>query len=302
MAYLEGYIPWIAEGVNIRLGRYISIPDIEAQLAPNNYMYTHSITYTFDNYTNTGLATSVKLTKNWMVQFAVSSGTETFPWNAQNTSIPGYVGIRDPGAQPTLTACIQWQSDNAWDNIYPCINGINNGQWGYNNLQWYGATWYHKFSDVFHVSFEGYFEYERGVWNKEYTGPGFVNNSPGSGNTFFGSPFSGMVNPPGEAQCGNAAQPTCTGAAYGLLAYWNYRIGTFDNISLRTEFYNDLEGQRTGFQTRYVDVGLGWQHWFGPQVEIRPEVSYYRSIDAAAFSSGTQHNLLFTGGDIIWHF
>ena len=24
-------------------------------LAPNNYMYTHSMTYTFDNYTNSGI-------------------------------------------------------------------------------------------------------------------------------------------------------------------------------------------------------------------------------------------------------
>jgi hypothetical protein len=30
--------------------------NIEAQLAPNNYMYTHSLTYTFDNYTRQALA------------------------------------------------------------------------------------------------------------------------------------------------------------------------------------------------------------------------------------------------------
>src|SRR5580704_641932 len=54
MAYGEVFIPQIADGLLVRFGRYISIPDIEAQLAPNNYMYSHSMTYTFDNYTNTG--------------------------------------------------------------------------------------------------------------------------------------------------------------------------------------------------------------------------------------------------------
>jgi K+-transporting ATPase A subunit len=37
-------------------------------------------------------------------------------------------------------------------------------------------------------------------------------------------------------------------------------------ISFRAEFFNDENGQRTGVKTRYVDVGLGWQHWFSPHV------------------------------------
>jgi Putative beta-barrel porin-2, OmpL-like. bbp2 len=299
MAWLEGYIPWVAEGMTIRVGRYISIPDIEAQLAPNNYMYTHSIAYAVDNYTNTGVATSVKLNKNWMVQFAVSAGTETFPWNAKITNIPGYIGQRDPGTQPTFTGCLQYETDTAADHVYVCTDGLNNGQWGYNNLQWFGGTYYHKFNELFHVSIEGYYEYERGVFNKQYLGPGFVNAVPG--NPYFGTAFNGMVNPPNEAQCGPTV-PTCTANEFAVLAYWAYRIGNFDDITLRTEFFDDLKGQRTGIKTRYVDVGFGWQHWFGPQVEVRPEVTFYRSLDAPAFSNGTQSNMLFVGSDVIFHF
>ena len=58
MAYFDLYVPQVAQGMNIRIGRYISLPDIEAQLAPNNYTYTHSITYTFDCYTQTGINVS----------------------------------------------------------------------------------------------------------------------------------------------------------------------------------------------------------------------------------------------------
>src|ERR1700683_5335504 len=56
-----------------------------------------------------------------------------------------------------------------------------------------------------------------------------------------------------------------------FLAYLNYKVSPLDNISFRPEFYNDMEGQRTGVKTRYVDFGIGWQHWFSPQIEIRPE-------------------------------
>jgi hypothetical protein len=65
MVYGELYVPQIADGLLLRLGRFISVPDIEAQLAPNNYMYTHSMTYTYDNYTNTGLQSTLALNKNW---------------------------------------------------------------------------------------------------------------------------------------------------------------------------------------------------------------------------------------------
>jgi len=37
MVYADIYIPQIFEGMNIRIGRYISPPDIERHLAPNNY-------------------------------------------------------------------------------------------------------------------------------------------------------------------------------------------------------------------------------------------------------------------------
>ena len=67
MIYGELFIPYVADGLMIRVGRYISLPDIEAQLAPNNYMYTHSFTYGYDNYTNEGIIGTVfAITKNFI--------------------------------------------------------------------------------------------------------------------------------------------------------------------------------------------------------------------------------------------
>jgi hypothetical protein len=52
--------------------------------------------------------------------------------------------LRDPGAKPSVTTGIRWQSDDAKDNIYVVANSMNEGDWGYNNLQWYGVTLYHS--------------------------------------------------------------------------------------------------------------------------------------------------------------
>ena len=298
MAYGEVFIPFVADGVLFRFGRYITLPDIEAQLAPNDYLYTRSITYSVDNYSTTGVNGSLKINRNWLLQLGINGGTETLPWNARSTHISGYDGPRDPGAQASLAGCLQYQTDSGNDAIYPCVDNVNNARWGYNNLNWYGGTYYHKFNEQVHVAFEGYYMYQRDVWNKAYKGPGYVNNPT---DPYFGTAWYGMTNPPRQAIC-NTALPTCTANEFGLLAFWNYRIGTFDNLTLRTEFYDDMKGQRTGYATRYIDITAGWQRWFGPQVEVRPELGYYRSPDAAAFDNGTARHLWFFGGDIIWHF
>ena len=57
-----------------------------------------------------------------------------------------------------------------------------------------------------------------------------------------------------------------------------------DNFTLRPELYYDPQGQRTGTPATYYSFSLGWQHFFSPQLEMRPEIGYYRSIDAKAFN------------------
>lgn len=286
MMYGELYIPWVMEGLLIRAGRFISIPDIEAQLAPNNYMYSHSMTYTFDNYTNTGIQTTLAVTKNWFLQLGVAIGSDTAPWHwgqkianpFPNPVYPDTTMLKDPGAIPSVTVGVRWTSDSGNDSVYVVADAINSGAWGYNNLQWYGVTWYHKFNDQWHLSFEAYRLYQRNVLNA--ADPlGIIANG--------GYPFSPAVipfNAPNFAQCANPAAPTCTAEVQTFLAYLNYSPNKLNNVSLRLEWYDDMQGQRTGTKTRYANAGLGWQHWFSPQVELRPEMSIYHSLDAPAFN------------------
>ena len=108
---------------------------------------------------------------------------------------------------------------------------------------------------------------------------------------------------------GNPTPLTCTADEQTFLLYVNYSPNKLNNFSLRTEFFMDPEGQRTGTPTNYADVALSWQHWFSPQVEIRPEIGYYRSLTEPAFNGNSAEGIapsrdwaVIAASDIIWHF
>ena len=184
----------------------------------------------------------------------------------------------DPGAVPSIAAGIRWQSDNGYDNVYAVVDGINGGTWGYNNLQWKGITWYHKFDEHWHFSWEAYNLSQSRVVNA--TNPlGVV------------TPFSNFnYNSPFAAQCKDPTVAWCTANVYTTVMYINYRLSALDTFSIRPEYYNDANGQRSGVKSRYTNFGLGWQHWFSPQIEIRPEVDVYHSVDGPAFNGNTESN------------
>lgn len=60
-AYGLLYLPHVAKGLLLKVGRYISPSDIEAQLAPDNYLYSHSVMFSYDPFTCTGVIGKLKL-------------------------------------------------------------------------------------------------------------------------------------------------------------------------------------------------------------------------------------------------
>lgn len=325
MVYGEVYIPWVADGLMLRFGRFISIPDIEAQLAPNNYMYTHSMSYSFDNYTNTGIEATFALNKNWTLLTGVTDGTEAFPthlnetWNNPYPNVPGtgpgQVGYnplypnatfkKDPGSMPSVSACIRYLSNDGRTAFMPCADAINNGTYGYNNLQWYGFTFYHTFDPHWHVSYEAYDLYEKKV-------PNALNSDVQTIYANGGAPFSSHFipyNAPDLAICRNAAELTCRASTLATVAYLNFSPDPMNNFSFRPEYYWDKNGQRTGVATRYVNFAIGWQHWFSPQLEVRPEIATYHSLDGKAFNGNSNAGIApnkshetILSGDVIFHF
>jgi len=272
--YAMYYTPKVAQGMVLKFGRYISPPDIEAQLAPDNYLWTHSQMFTEDCYTQTGLLASIKLNDSWMVQTAISAGSDIAPWAK--------------AAVPTGLALLRWQSKSNKDMLYGGVNSINNGYFRlygqHDNLQQFNLTWFHRFNRRFHIAVEGYYLYSRNALMG-----GTVNNGPPR-------PFNELTGP-------GALIPGLSNA-YGLTSYWNTKITDKDYISIRpVDYLFDPNGWRTGFATTYSTWTIGWCHHFNDLLLIRPEIRYERSLGhAEPYDNGTRKFQFTFGFDLIQRF
>jgi hypothetical protein len=267
LEYVDVYIPHVAQGLNLRIGRFISIPGIEAQLAPNNYIFSHSLLYAIDPFTDTGLIATVKLNEQWLVQLGVTGGHDVAPWT--------------PDAKPSGTGCLGYTTRSVNDNVYLCANGINDARYAYNNLQQYDATWYHRFSKTVHMATESWYMYERDV--------------PAAGGKI--QPETGTT----PAVC-SAGQQRCTAPEYAVVNFLQKELSPHDFLSLRSDFLNDKKGQRTGFATKYSENSITWGHWLGSTVQLRPELRFERAWDRKAYDNGRRHNQFTVASDLIFHF
>jgi len=264
MFYGDLYIPWVAEGMNIRVGRFISLPDIEAQLAPDNYMFSHSLLYGYDPYTQVGIMATIKLNQNWTVQFGLTAGNDTAPW--------------DPDALLSPTVCLQWIGNQNSDSIYACANTINGAAFRYNNVNQLVATWSHRFSQTLNMQTEAWC-----MWEKD--APGCTGTTLNGISTPFGcAPIPGFTH---EWAIVNYLKLPVHAARFGVASQ---------------RVHERREGQRTGTATRYYGIGLNWTHYFKQNLFIRPEMVYYQAMDNPAFQQGTKFTQLVAAVDLIVRF
>jgi hypothetical protein len=117
-----------------------------------------------------------------------------------------------------------------------------------------GGTYYHKFNDYWHIAFE--------TWNiHEFRVPNLDNPVAAAAIAGGGTPFIPQIMPfnaPNAAHCGNATSLTCTADEQAFLLYVNYSPNKLNNFTLRTEFFMDPQGQRTG-----VVTNKSMQRWDG---------------------------------------
>jgi hypothetical protein len=270
LEYAEIYFP-VKDGLNIRVGRFLSVPGIEAQLAPNNYNTTHSLLYTVDPFTESGVIGTLKLNKQWLVQLGVSAGHDVAIWSDDRKA--------------SLIACLDYSTKTNHDNFYLCTNGINDGKYAYNNLQHYDGTWYHKFNAKWHMATEAYYMYERQVPN-----------------------VAGNVQNPVATQTGangafcRAGVVTCTAPEYAVVSYLNREINSKLTVGFRSDLLNDKKGQRTGIAGKYTENTLYATKYIGSTIMLRPEIRFDHSWDRNGYNNGAAKNQFFGGVDLIYKF
>jgi hypothetical protein len=254
--YGQLYLPGVAQGMLLKVGRYISPPDIEAQLAPDNYLFTHSTMFSIDPYTFTGVTAMIKLDDHWSIQPGVHAGADMAPWS--------------DSAAPNGQFLVRWISDDNNDSIWGGINSLGDGKYrnDHDNLQHVVGTWTHRFSEKIHTATEAYY-----MWQFDALKGGTVNNGPIRS-------FGG----------GGGPGPLIPGLSdsVGVVNYTQFQITDKDYICIRNDFLADFQGQRTGFENYYSSHTIGWSHNLTDWATIRPELKYERGYNNKAYDLGTK--------------
>jgi hypothetical protein len=276
--YIDVYVPKVAQGLIVRVGRWIACPDIETQFAPDNYMGTHSILFTFDTYTQTGVMATVMLNEQWTVQGCLHAGTDMAPWY-RGSLLTGMAGVR-------------WVSKDNNDSVYTVLNAINSAEFrhftldgqpaGHDNFNYVVTTWQHRFNERALTKTEAYF-----MWQ-------------------FNAPLGGTVSigptEPYGGGGGIGALIPIPSLTYGTVNYTVFVLSPKDFITFRNEVWRDEEGERSGFPSTYTSNAIGLTHNFSPLLQVRPEIGYYRSWNVPAFDLGTRKNEIFAGFDVTLRF
>jgi hypothetical protein len=276
--YFNVYIPGFLGGTDIRVGRWIACPDIETQYSVDNYMGSHSILFTYDTYTQTGIMVSQKIDSQWMVQGVLHSGTDMAPWY--------------PGAVPTLALGVRWVSKDNNDAFYTWANALNAAEFrhftqygqplGHDNFNYIVSTWEHRFNEAIHTKTEAYYMWQRDA-------------------EVGGTPSAGPVRPFGGGGGDGTLLPGLS-LAYGILNYTMFGMTKRDYFTMRNEWYRDERGMRSGFAGTYTSHSLGFSHQFNDVLMLRPEIGYYRNWTQPAFDGGTKQGLLLYGFDLTYRF
>ncbi|HXQ73680.1 MAG TPA: outer membrane beta-barrel protein [Pyrinomonadaceae bacterium] len=269
------YFPKVAKGMVLKFGRYISPPDIEAQLAPDNYLFTHSLMFDYDAYTNTGIQASIMLNKQWSIQLGFHAGKDAAPWAK--------------GAHPSAQAMVRWVSKSNNDSIYGGIANLNNGKFkgNFDNSQQFNVTWSHRFNQkgTILTMTEAYYLYQRDA----LVGGSVISGPPRS---FFTNVGAGAFLP-GLSHTG------------GIVNYTAFKLSNKDFITLRLlDFIFDGRGQRSGFDTTLGSWTAGWTHRFSDLISIRPEFRHERSFarGVTPYDNGTRKTQTVFAMDAIFRF
>ena len=268
--YVDLYTPRIAQGMVLRIGRYISPIDIEAQLSPENYLYSHSVMYTYDPYTFTGIQAITKLNDQWHLTLGIHGGNDVALWTTST--------------QPNAEILLKWVSKDNKDSLFGGIDSIGRGKFlnGHDDLQVLALTWSHKFSDKFQTMTEGYYIFQHSA----LLGGTVTNGNP--------HPYFPGVGP-GKLIPG-------TSDALGVVNYTSYKLNDKAIIVGRSDLLADFQGQRTGFATTYFEHTLGYVRHITPWLILRPEVRFDYSSGAKAYDNGTKREMFTFNADLILRF
>jgi hypothetical protein len=227
--------------------------------------------FTVDAYTQTGVNAAIKFNDNCTLLFGLHAGDDVAPWAAGKHI-------------PTLLAMLRWVSPSNNDSLWGGIDSWNGSKFkgNHDNLQEFNLTWSHRFSDRFLIATEAYYIYQK--------------DSPLGGTCNFG--------PTRFFAAGGGCGPLLPGKSseIGLVSYMEYKFTDKDFLSLRPDYLDDINGERTGYATAYMSFTAGITHQFTDLIEIRPEIRYEFATRAKPYDNGGRQQQFTIASDFIARF
>ena len=241
--YGEAYFPTVAQGLDVKLGRFFAQYGVEANDAPSNALESHAYTFIYNPFTHTGLLASLKLTSALTVQAGLVLGSDVFI---------------APEDRPTFIGSVKWAPPSGRDSAqFAVIVGPGRFDQGrnFNNPDVFDFIYTHQLNARLAYSFESLF--------------GFQTNVPHIG----------------------------TENEFGILNYLTYTFTPRLSGTTRLEFFDDAQGQRTGFTGLYTALTAGVTFKPYKSVIFRPEVRYDYNGESRPFED--KHGLFTATADVI---
>ena len=168
-------------------------------------------------------------------------------WSVQNGIVTGADMFIAPGANPTYVGSVKWAPPTGRDSVLFAVI-VGKGSYdvtnSFSNPEIFDLVYVHKFSDRLTYTVDALYSFQYGY--------------PGAG-------ASGFVN------------------NWGVVQYLTYQLTPKLSATGRLEFFDDVQGQRTGFKGLYKAVTTGVTYKPTPYLWLRPEVRFDNNADSRPF-------------------
>ncbi|MFN4259485.1 MAG: outer membrane beta-barrel protein [Gemmataceae bacterium] len=254
--YGEVYLPNLFQGVNVKVGRYLTPFGVESVEAINSPLVSKSYAFNWSPpFTHTGVFTTVTLTDQWACSLGWALGNDIFI---------------DPANESRFVGTLQWLSPSGRDSV-AFGTSVGRGKFNlaedFNNINVFDIVWIHQFNPRWTYIFEIIYGYQTNA------------------------PLPGVLLPPPvelEERAGDALaeEPTTKfGTAHwgSIVNYLLFSCNDKTTLIGRFELFDDFQGSRTGFEGLYTSCTCGVQYYPWKSVLIRPEIRWDHNIESKPF-------------------
>lgn len=264
-SYVNMYVPTLFKGTEFRVGKFYTPWGVESVEAPSTPLPTHSYAFNWaPPFTHCGAAAYMTFSPRWSaVMMAVNGNDVYFGDPSAEWRFVGNVKYTHPNGRDTFTLATSMGRGkfNAGDPFAAPTFATINEPLGRNNINVVDLVWTHQLNPRLAYNLECIYGYQTNV-------------------------------------------PVLANAAGGGTAHWwsavHYLFYTLSNqlgAIGRFETFDDVAGQRTGFEGMYLSTTFGLSYKPNKSIIIRPELRFDYNLDSRPFEG--KHGIMVATTDLI---